>query len=114
MSPVNRPSASVMLGGPALALFLGVAQAGAQTQGAQAPRDVDAAGRQMLTQMVQPPTTFQVTPEGRELARRLVASLDGPAKLHAFGEMGVLMAKKQIAEQLKNAPAVQRAVVEKA
>jgi len=115
MLSVKQSCASVALGAAAVALFLGVAQAGAQTQDAQAQaqahQDLD---RQMLSQMAQPPATFPVTPERRALARRLVVSLDGPAKLHAFGEMGTLMARKQFDEQLKNAPAAQRAVIEKA
>jgi hypothetical protein len=114
MSSVHKPRAAVVLGAAAIALFLGVAQADAQTQTALNPQDVNATSRQMLAQMAQSPATFPVTPERLELGRRLVASLDGLAKLRAFGEMGVLMAKKQLTEQLKNAPAAQQVVVERA
>jgi hypothetical protein len=75
---------------------------------------VTAGGGQMLAQLVQTPATFPATPDRLALARRLVGSLDGPVKLHAFGELGVLVAKKQLAEELKDKPAAQRAVVEKA
>jgi hypothetical protein len=104
---MNKSGAPVVLGAAALALLLGVTPAGAQAPDARAPQDMNAAVDQALA-------TFPVTPERRELGRRLVASLDGPAKLHAFGEMGVLMAKKQFADQLKSAPAAKLAVAEKA